>query len=116
MMQSRWQGELNAARRRMARVPEGGSLVRNPVAGPPGFQIGNVFVLAGVPQVMRGMLEDMGWRLRGGAVVIVAQRPGRRRGRGGDRRAAGGGGQGAPGPGSGQLSVLRARRATAPTW
>ena len=71
MMQARWQGELNAARRRMARVPEGGSLVRNPVAGPPGFQIDNVFVLAGVPQVMRGMLEDIGWRLKGGAVVIA---------------------------------------------
>ncbi|MDR3512449.1 MAG: molybdopterin-binding protein [Caulobacteraceae bacterium] len=71
MMAARWQGELNAARRRMARVPEGGSLVKNPVAGPPGFQIGNVFVLAGVPQVMRGMLEDVGWRLRGGAVVIA---------------------------------------------
>jgi molybdenum cofactor synthesis domain-containing protein len=70
MMQSRWQGELNAARRRMARIPEGGSLVKNPVAGPPGFQIGNVFVLAGVPQIMRGMLEDVGHRLRSGAVVI----------------------------------------------
>jgi molybdenum cofactor synthesis domain-containing protein len=70
-MQARWKGELNAARRRMARVPEGGSLVRNSVNGPPGFQIGNVFVLAGVPQVMRGMLEDIGWRLQGGAVVIA---------------------------------------------
>ena len=69
MMTERWKGELNAARRRMARVPEGGSLVKNPVAGPPGFQIGNVFVMAGVPQVMRGMLEDVGWRLKGGAVV-----------------------------------------------
>ena len=71
MMQARWQGELTGARRRMARVPEGGELVRNPVAGPPGFMIGNVFVLAGVPQVMRGMLEDVGWRLRSGAVVIA---------------------------------------------
>jgi molybdenum cofactor synthesis domain-containing protein len=70
MMQSRWQGELNAARRRMARVPEGGELVKNPVGGPPGFTIGNVFVMAGVPSVMRGMLEDIGWRLKGGAVVI----------------------------------------------
>lgn len=70
MMQSRWQGELNAARRRMARVPEGGSLVKNPVQGPPGFQIGNVFVLAGVPSIMRGMLEDVGPRLKGGAVTI----------------------------------------------
>ena len=70
MMTERWKGELNAARRRMARVPVGGSLVRNPVSGPPGFQIGNVFVMAGVPQVMRGMLEDVGWRLEGGAVVM----------------------------------------------
>jgi molybdenum cofactor synthesis domain-containing protein len=70
MMEARWQGELNAARRRMARVPEGGSLVKNPVQGPPGFQIGNVFVLAGVPAIMRGMLEDVGHRLKGGAVVL----------------------------------------------
>jgi len=71
LMTARWGGELNAARRRMARVPEGGSLVKNPVQGPPGFQIGNVFVLAGVPQIMRGMLEDVGPRLRTGAVVIA---------------------------------------------
>jgi molybdenum cofactor synthesis domain-containing protein len=70
MMEARWKGELNAARRRMARVPEGGVLVKNPVQGPPGFQIGNVFVLAGVPVIMRGMLEDVGHRLKGGAVVI----------------------------------------------
>ncbi|MDP2260966.1 MAG: competence/damage-inducible protein A [Caulobacter sp.] len=70
MMTARWQGELNEARRRMARVPEGGSLVKNPVQGPPGFQIGNVFVLAGVPSIMRGMLEDVGPRLKGGAVTI----------------------------------------------
>ncbi len=71
LMTARWGGELNAARRRMSRVPVGGSLVKNPVQGPPGFQIGNVFVLAGVPQIMRGMLEDVGPRLRTGAVVIA---------------------------------------------
>lgn len=70
MMEARWGNELNAARRRMARVPEGGALVNNPVQGPPGFTIGNVFVLAGVPQIMRGMLQDVGPRLKGGAVVI----------------------------------------------
>ncbi|MDQ0462472.1 molybdenum cofactor synthesis domain-containing protein [Caulobacter ginsengisoli] len=70
MMTARWAGELNAARRRMARVPVGGSLVKNPVQGPPGFQIGNVFVLAGVPAIMRGMLEDVGPRLEGGAVTL----------------------------------------------
>jgi molybdenum cofactor synthesis domain-containing protein len=70
MMTRRWGGELNAARRRMARVPVGGELVKNPVQGPPGFMIGNVFVLAGVPMIMRGMLEDVGHRLKGGAVTI----------------------------------------------
>jgi molybdenum cofactor synthesis domain-containing protein len=70
MMLARWGSELNPARRRMARVPEGGSLVKNPVQGPPGFQIDNVFVLAGVPLIMRGMLEDVGPRLKTGAVVI----------------------------------------------
>lgn len=71
MMRERWGAEPNAARRRMARIPEGGSLVMNPVQGPPGFQVGNVFVLAGVPQIMRGMMEDVGPRLRTGKVVIA---------------------------------------------
>ena len=70
MMTARWSGELNAARRRMARIPEGGSLIKNPVNGPPGFQIGNVFVMAGVPSIMRGMLEDVPHRLRTSAVVL----------------------------------------------
>src|SRR3954463_9989222 len=70
MMSARWGGELTPARRRMARVPVGGYLVKNPVAGPPGFVIGNVFVLAGVPQIMRGMLEDVGPRLEGGRPTL----------------------------------------------
>ena len=70
-MTARTDYELTPARRRMARVPEGGSLIKNPIKGPPGFQIGNVFVLAGVPAVMRGMLEDIGHRLKGGAVVTA---------------------------------------------
>lgn len=70
MMTARWGAELNAARRRMARVPVGGALVKNPVQGPPGFTIGNVFTLAGVPQIMRGMLEDVGPRMRGGRPTV----------------------------------------------
>ncbi|MFN4178647.1 competence/damage-inducible protein A [Phenylobacterium sp.] len=70
MMEARFGDQLNAARRRMARVPVGGELVKNPVQGPPGFTIGNVFVLAGVPQIMRGMLEDVGPRLRGGRPTV----------------------------------------------
>jgi molybdenum cofactor synthesis domain-containing protein len=70
MLAARHGAEFNAARRRMARIPEGGDLIVNPVQGPPGFTIGNVFVLAGVPAIMRGMLLDVGHRLRTGAVVL----------------------------------------------
>ena len=62
-------GEFNAARRRMARIPEGGTLIANPVTDAPGFQIGNVFVMAGVPKIMEAMLQDVAPRLRTGAVV-----------------------------------------------
>lgn len=61
---------MNAAMRRMARVPQGAELVRSSVQAPPGFTIGNVFVLAGVPTIMRAMLEDVGPRLKGGAVTV----------------------------------------------
>jgi molybdenum cofactor synthesis domain-containing protein len=60
---------LNEARLRMARIPDGASLIANPVSRAPGFQMENVFVMAGVPSIMRGMLEDVGHRLKGGAVV-----------------------------------------------
>jgi molybdenum cofactor synthesis domain-containing protein len=62
-------GNLNEARLRMARLPIGASLVPNPVSKAPGFQMENVFVMAGVPSIMRGMLEGVGPRLKGGAVV-----------------------------------------------
>ncbi len=61
--------EFTPARRRMARVPEGASLIDNPVSGAPGFQTGNVFTLAGVPQIVEGMLDDIGHRLQSGEVV-----------------------------------------------
>ena len=61
--------ELNAPRRRMARIPDGASLIRNPVSQAPGFQTGNVFTLAGVPQIMRGMLADVTHRIEGGTQV-----------------------------------------------
>lgn len=60
---------LNESRLRMARIPDGASLIDNPVSKAPGFQIGNVFVLAGVPSIMRGMLQDVGHRIEGGVVV-----------------------------------------------
>ena len=60
---------MSTPRRRMARIPEGGTLIANPVTDAPGFQIGNVFVMAGVPKIMTAMLEDVAPRLRTGAVV-----------------------------------------------
>ena len=49
----------NTARLRMAHVPEGAELVDNPVSVAPGFRIGNVFVMAGVPKIMHAMLENI---------------------------------------------------------
>ncbi len=75
-MQARYQAmntEFTQARRRMARIPHGASLVHNPVSGAPGFQMENVFTLAGVPQIARAMLEDIGPRLRGGQRVHKVQ-------------------------------------------
>ncbi|HEX3430284.1 MAG TPA: molybdopterin-binding protein [Rhizomicrobium sp.] len=65
-------GEFNEMRRRMARLPEGAMLIRNSVSTAPGFQIGNVFVLAGIPMIMRAMLEDVGPRLEKGRPVQTA--------------------------------------------
>jgi molybdenum cofactor synthesis domain-containing protein len=70
MLRERYaEDELNAARRRMARIPDGASLIANPVSQAPGFQTHNVFTLAGVPQIMRGMLADISHRIKGGARV-----------------------------------------------
>jgi molybdenum cofactor synthesis domain-containing protein len=58
------------ARRRMARVPHGGTLVDNPVSVAPGFQMENVFTFAGIPAVMQGMFGAMKHRLSGGDPVV----------------------------------------------
>ena len=51
---------LNESRLRMARIPDGASLIANPVSKAPGFQIGNVFVMAGGPPTRRGKTYDLG--------------------------------------------------------
>ncbi|HEY6578130.1 MAG TPA: molybdopterin-binding protein [Rhizomicrobium sp.] len=63
-------GEFNEMRRRMARIPNGATLIRNSVSIAPGFRIDNVFVLAGIPMIMRAMLEDVGPRLERGRIVV----------------------------------------------
>ena len=64
--------DFNDMRKRMARVPFTASLVKNSASTAPGFQIGNVFVMAGVPMIMRAMLEDIEPRLERGAPVHSA--------------------------------------------
>jgi len=62
--------EVMESRMRMARVPEGAVLIDNPTGGPQGFQIGNVFVMAGVPMVMQAMISSLdSERLPGGMPV-----------------------------------------------
>ena len=54
---------VTAPRKKMAMIPAGASLINNPVSGAPGFQIGNVFVLAGVPRIMQAMFDEVKTRL-----------------------------------------------------
>jgi molybdenum cofactor synthesis domain-containing protein len=63
-------GHLNEARLRMAMVPEGAELLPNPISRAPGFQIGNVLVLPGVPSIMQGIFEQLKYRLVGGEKVL----------------------------------------------
>jgi len=63
-------GRLNEARLRMAMVPERAVLLPNPISRAPGFQIGNVFVLPGVPSIMQGIFEQLKHRLVGGAKML----------------------------------------------
>ena len=62
-------GHFNEMRKRMARIPFGASLVKNNISAAPGFQIENVFVMAGVPKIMQAMLQDIAPRLARGRVV-----------------------------------------------
>lgn len=73
MLEARWQQtgtEVNEARLRMARIPEGADLIVNSVSAAPGFRIGNVHVMAGVPVIMRAMLEALAPTLKGGRKVM----------------------------------------------
>jgi molybdenum cofactor synthesis domain-containing protein len=65
-------GELNEARMRMARIPKGGALVANKVSGAPGFWIGNVITMAGIPSVMQAMLDEVAPKLKTGVKMLSA--------------------------------------------
>ncbi len=62
---------LNEARLKMANIPKGAYLIENPVTGAPGFRLGNVFVLAGVPRIMQGMFEGLVPELKGGKPILT---------------------------------------------
>jgi len=62
--------DLNEARLRMARIPHGATLVPNPVSKAPGFRLGNVIVMAGIPSVMQAMLDEVAPTLETGIPLI----------------------------------------------
>lgn len=62
--------ELNPARLRMARIPEGATLIDNPVSTAPGFSLRNVHVMAGVPAVFQAMVASILPTLTGGAPLL----------------------------------------------
>src|SRR5712671_1440430 len=62
--------EMNEARMRMTRVPKGAELVPNKVSAAPGFWIGNVIVMAGVPSIMQAMLDEVAPQLRTGIKML----------------------------------------------
>ena len=64
-------GGLSDARKRMARVPDGAELIENRVSGAPGIQIGNIFIMAGVPHITAGMLDALTGTLEGGKPLVA---------------------------------------------
>jgi molybdopterin-biosynthesis enzyme MoeA-like protein len=62
--------EMNEARMRMTRIPAGADLVHNKVSAAPGFWIGNVIVMAGVPSIMQAMLDEAAPKLKTGVKMM----------------------------------------------
>ena len=62
--------EFNAARQRMARIPDGATLIDNPISAAPGFTIGNVHVMAGVPDVFHAMVAGVLPTITGGQPLL----------------------------------------------
>jgi molybdenum cofactor synthesis domain-containing protein len=61
--------DLNEMRLRMCRIPKGADLILNPISAAPGFKIGNVMVMAGVPRIMQAMLENVAQTLETGVKI-----------------------------------------------
>jgi molybdenum cofactor synthesis domain-containing protein len=72
MLLERYQpADLNEARLRMTRIPAGADLIENPISKAPGFRMGNVIVMAGVPSIMQAMLDNVAPSLATGARMIA---------------------------------------------
>jgi molybdenum cofactor synthesis domain-containing protein len=70
LLETRFKGaDLNEARLRMARIPAGADLIPNKVSVAPGFRLGNVFVMAGVPSIMQSMFDEVATRLETGVKI-----------------------------------------------
>jgi molybdenum cofactor synthesis domain-containing protein len=67
--------DLNEARMRMARIPAGAALIANPVSKAPGFSLGNVHVMAGVPTIMQAMLDALAPSLARGKRMLSRSVP-----------------------------------------
>jgi molybdenum cofactor synthesis domain-containing protein len=63
-------GVMNEARMRMTRIPKGGELILNKISGAPGFWIGNVIVMAGIPSVMQAMIDYVTPQLKTGKRML----------------------------------------------
>jgi len=61
--------EFSLARQKMAMIPVGADLIPNPVSAAPGFNIGNVYVMAGVPRIFQAMVDHVAAGLKGGDIV-----------------------------------------------
>jgi molybdenum cofactor synthesis domain-containing protein len=71
LLQARFKSDnMNEGRMRMARIPIGAELIRNSVSAAPGFRIGNVHVMAGVPSIMQAMMDVVAPTLRTGAKML----------------------------------------------
>jgi molybdenum cofactor synthesis domain-containing protein len=70
VLREHYQDRITDARLRMARVPQGADLIENAVSAAPGIQMENVYIMAGIPSVMQGMLASLEGKLAGGAPVV----------------------------------------------
>ncbi len=64
------ESEITESRKKMAMIPVGAKLIENPVSGAPGINLGNVYVMAGVPKIMQAMFDSILPTLQGGAPVV----------------------------------------------